>query len=83
MLRHHTYAETVLAAVNLGDDTDTTGAVTGGLAGLCYGEEAIPHEWRQALARQGDIEFLVQRMANQLGKINGIATLPLPPPSPA
>ena len=83
LLRHHTYAETVLAAVNLGDDTDTTGAVTGGLAGLCYGEEAIPMEWRQALSRQGDIEFLAQRMANQLGKTNGIAALPLLlPPRP-
>ncbi|UOQ64465.1 ADP-ribosylglycohydrolase family protein [Hymenobacter volaticus] len=29
LLRHDTFAETVLAAVNLGDDTDTTGAVVG------------------------------------------------------
>ncbi|GAA3994434.1 ADP-ribosylglycohydrolase family protein [Hymenobacter fastidiosus] len=33
LLRCDSYAETVLAAVNLGDDTDTTGAVAGGLAG--------------------------------------------------
>lgn len=45
----------------------------GGLA------DAIPREWWQALARQGDIEFLARRMANQLGKTNGIAALPLPP----
>ena len=51
-------AETVLAAVNLGDDTDTTGAVTGGLAGLYYGEAAIPPEWLAALARRADIEAL-------------------------
>lgn len=65
LLRHETYAETVLAAVNLGDDTDTTGAVTGGLAGLCYGEAAIPPEWLQVLARRPDIEDLAHRMAKQ------------------
>ncbi|KAA9327439.1 ADP-ribosylglycohydrolase family protein [Hymenobacter busanensis] len=63
LLRHDTYAETVLAAVNLGDDTDTTGAVTGGLAGLYYGEAAMPPEWLGALARRADIEGLARRMA--------------------
>ncbi|GAB3294574.1 ADP-ribosylglycohydrolase family protein [Hymenobacter tenuis] len=63
LLRHETYTETVLAAVNLGDDTDTTGAVTGGLAGLYYGEEAIPADWLQVLARRPDIEDLARRMA--------------------
>ncbi|AIZ62808.1 hypothetical protein PK28_02330 [Hymenobacter sp. DG25B] len=62
LLRYETYAETVLAAVNLGDDTDTTGAVTGGLAGLYYGEAAIPAEWLQVLARRADIEGLAYRM---------------------
>ncbi|MBC6698684.1 ADP-ribosylglycohydrolase family protein [Hymenobacter puniceus] len=65
LLRHETYAETVLAAVNLGEDTDTTGAVTGGLAGLFYGEAAIPPEWLQVLARRPDIEDLAHRMAKQ------------------
>ena len=31
------YRDAALKAVNLGDDTDTTAAVTGGLAGLYYG----------------------------------------------
>lgn len=39
------YKDAVLKAVNLGDDTDTIGAVTGGLAGIIYGYEAIPKEW--------------------------------------
>ncbi|WP_324678021.1 ADP-ribosylglycohydrolase family protein [Hymenobacter sp. GOD-10R] len=63
LLRYETYAETVLAAVNLGDDTDTTGAVAGGLAGLYYGEAAIPAEWLQVLARRSDIEELSHRLA--------------------
>lgn len=43
------YAECVLAAVNLGDDTDTTAAVAGALAGIVYGVEGIPGEWLSTL----------------------------------
>ncbi|PLS24978.1 ADP-ribosylglycohydrolase family protein [Bifidobacterium imperatoris] len=39
------YAGCALKAVNLGDDTDTTAAVAGGLAGIVYGTEGIPAEW--------------------------------------
>ena len=64
LLRHDTYAATVLAAVNLGDDTDTTGAVTGGLAGLAYGEAGIPAEWLAVLVRRHDIEQLAERLVS-------------------
>lgn len=43
------YADCVLAAVNLGDDTDTTAAVAGALAGIVYGEDGIPAEWLSLL----------------------------------
>lgn len=43
------YAECVLAAVNLGHDTDTTAAVAGALAGIAYGAHTIPAEWLEAL----------------------------------
>ena len=66
LLRHDTFVETVLAAVNLGDDTDTTGAVVGGLAGIYYSEAAIPAEWLAVLARRPDIEDLAARVATQL-----------------
>ena len=39
------YTECALAAVNLGDDTDTTAAVAGALAGIVYGIEGIPSDW--------------------------------------
>ena len=50
------YAECVLAAVNLGDDTDTTAAVAGALAGIVYGAEGIPAEWLGALRGTDVIE---------------------------
>lgn len=39
------YADCVLAAVNLGGDADTTAAVAGALAGVYYGFVAIPPKW--------------------------------------
>ncbi|RYZ51831.1 MAG: ADP-ribosylglycohydrolase family protein, partial [Sphingobacteriales bacterium] len=60
-----TYSEAVLTAVNLGSDTDTTGAVTGGLAGLLYGEGNIPKEWRSDLKRREDIERLADDLARK------------------
>ena len=61
LLRHDSYAATVLAAVNLGEDTDTTGAVAGGLAGIVYGETGIPAEWIQTLARLDDVRLLASQ----------------------
>lgn len=61
LLTTSSFAECVLKAVNLGDDTDTTGCVAGGLAGTFYGMEAIPQEWRAALPRQADLASLFQR----------------------
>jgi len=55
LLTTNSYSEAVLKAVNLGNDTDTTGAVTGGLAGLIYGMETISTEWVNVLARKEDI----------------------------
>ena len=40
----------VVLAVNLGDDADTVGAVTGQLAGALYGFSGIPPRWLQPLA---------------------------------
>ncbi|CAK9096563.1 unnamed protein product [Durusdinium trenchii] len=50
------FREAVLKAVNLGDDTDTTGAVCGQLAGAYWGESGIPQNWLQRLARQDMLE---------------------------
>ncbi|PTY40731.1 ADP-ribosylglycohydrolase family protein [Brachyspira hampsonii] len=49
LLNTSNYKDAVLKAVNLGDDTDTTAAVTGGLAGLYYGIDNIPDKWIDTL----------------------------------
>ena len=50
------YRDCVLLAVNLGDDTDTTGAVAGALAGILYGMDGIPAEWLEVLRGKDVIE---------------------------
>lgn len=66
LLTTDNYKEAVLKAVNLGSDTDTTGAVTGGLAGLLYGFDNIPTNWTKQIARKDDIENLAERLAEKL-----------------
>jgi ADP-ribosylglycohydrolase len=60
--RSSSFREGALMAVNLGDDTDTTGAVFGQIAGAYYGEIGIPLEWRERIA-MGD---LITSMAARL-----------------
>ncbi|OFK24810.1 ADP-ribosylglycohydrolase family protein [Olsenella sp. HMSC062G07] len=50
------YRECVLAAVNLGDDSDSTAAVAGALAGVIYGAATIPAAWMDRLRGKGTIE---------------------------
>ncbi len=66
LLTTENYKHAVLRAVNLGHDTDTTAAVTGGLAGLLYGFDRIPKEWVEKLARVDAIEELAGKLSNTL-----------------
>ena len=47
--------------MNLGDDTDTVAAETGAMAGVLYGEEAIPEEWRSSLLGLDLIQKITER----------------------
>ena len=63
LLNSSSYEECVLKAVNLGDDTDTVGAVAGGLAGLAYGYENIPKEWLDVIVKKDWINKLCEDFA--------------------
>ncbi len=60
MLTTSSFSESVLKAVNLGDDTDTIGAITGGLAGVLYGYDNIPKKWLNDLIKKDYIETLIK-----------------------
>lgn len=49
LLNTSSFEEALVQVINLGADTDTTGAVTGALAGAAYGLNAIPLDWKNAL----------------------------------
>lgn len=60
-LNTNTYRDCVLAAVNLGEDTDTVAAIAGGLAGICYGcggGSGVPDEWIAQIPRRDWIKEL-------------------------
>jgi len=56
------FEEAILRAVNLGEDADTTGAITGQLAGAYWGEDGIPRRWRERLA----LRDVIERLADDL-----------------
>ena len=56
LITTESFEECELKAVNLGEDTDTVGAIAGGLAGLYYGYEAIPTDWLAVIQRREWIE---------------------------
>ena len=58
----NTFEEALLKAVKLGDDTDTTGAVCGQVAGAFYGESGIPDCWLQRLVMADEIRDLFDQL---------------------
>jgi len=58
------YESCVRNAISLGNDTDTTACIAGGLAGIVYGERGIPHHWKMALNGQPIVEDVLSRLAN-------------------
>ncbi|MFP4268935.1 MAG: ADP-ribosylglycohydrolase family protein [Spirochaetaceae bacterium] len=65
-LTTESFEEAVLQAVNLGEDTDTTGAVTGGLAGCYYGFGGIPDNWIGMLKRNEYIDELCESFVKSI-----------------
>ena len=57
LLNGKNYEETIIGAINLGNDTDTIAAIAGSMAGIIYGVDAIPKEWLDTLIRK---DYLVK-----------------------
>ena len=63
LLNTDNYKSLALKAVNLGEDSDTTAAVAGGLAGIFYGADKIPAEWLATLKRRDYLEKICEDFA--------------------
>jgi ADP-ribosylglycohydrolase len=68
------FEEGALAAVNLGDDADTTGAIYGQLAGAYYGVDAILDGWRRTLALREQIIALADELLGLSESVQGEMT---------
>ena len=60
--RHDSFEAAVLEAANLGDDADTTAAITGQIAGAFWGRSGIPAPWLAKLHQRDDIGALAQSL---------------------
>jgi ADP-ribosylglycohydrolase len=78
LLTTESFEEALTEMINLGGDTDTTGAILGALAGAYYGVDEIPHRWLEGLQNRIGIETralaLAQRSAAGLDVPDLIAT---------
>ncbi len=54
--------EAIVTAVTLGDDADTTGAVTGALAGAAWGAAALPVRWLAVLQVRDEVRELARSL---------------------
>lgn len=54
--------EAIVAAVGLGDDTDTVGAVAGAMAGAWQGVQALPARWLDLLQPREELEAHARRL---------------------
>lgn len=76
LLTTDNYRDCVLRAVNLGGDTDTTGCVAGGLAGVAYGRGAIPPDWSVHLPRRAELDRLLQQFDDLCSKTGSLGNTP-------
>ncbi len=64
-LKNNDYESAVVTAINLGEDTDTVGAVTGSINGILYGKENIPERWLSKLKKKEYLESLSQEFSKK------------------
>lgn len=61
------YEQIVRRAISLGNDTDTTACITGGIAGLTYGINGIPKRWKDNLRGKEIYELLLSKLIESFG----------------
>lgn len=66
-LKQSSYVDVIKTAIALGNDTDTTACVAGGLAGIIYGYNDIPDAWKVTLRAQEIVEPVLEQLITHLG----------------
>lgn len=63
-LNSDNFKDCIIASTNIGNDTDTIGAVVGSLAGIYYGIESIPTTWINKLQKKDYLLDLATKFEN-------------------
>jgi ADP-ribosyl-[dinitrogen reductase] hydrolase len=62
LLQSASFSEVVQRAANRGGDSDTIGAIAGGLAGIYYGYEQLPRQYAEAILVRGQLVEMADRL---------------------
>ena len=68
VLNTDSYSSSIIGAINLGEDTDTIGAITGSITGILYGYNSIPKSWLESLRKREYLEQYCRSFENVLLK---------------
>lgn len=63
------YKEVVFSSTNIGNDTDTIGAIAGSMAGIIYGVNSIPESWIKKLLKKDYLIDLALKFEKSISKL--------------
>jgi len=66
ILKNNNLKDTILTAVNLGNDTDTIDAITGSIAGIIYNYDDIPKSWINKLKNKRYLDEMITKFYSSL-----------------
>lgn len=84
-----TFHDAIVAAINLGGDTDTVAAIAGAMAGAFYGLQGIPVRWTTYVhgyldtPHAGRMSYKGQDLVNISRRLLGLSNAPVTPPERA
>lgn len=82
------FHDAVVAAINLGGDTDTVAAIAGAMAGAVYGVQGIPVRWASYIhgivqtPHDGEVVYRGQDIVNSARRLLGLGDAPMSRPEP-
>lgn len=68
ILNTESFKQAIIGSINLGNDTDTIGAITGSMAGIIYGYESIPDIWLDKLKKKNYLIKLAMKYEKLLNE---------------
>lgn len=66
LFNKNSYRNCIITSTNIGEDTDTIGAILGSMAGIIYGYDNIPVEWLEKLRRKDYLIDLANKFENAI-----------------